>query len=73
MAVREISGVESTPFQTAVRFVLAEPAVSSAVVGIRTEGQLLVALHAFDVPYSGTEKINKLKQILPVNNYTEHR
>jgi aryl-alcohol dehydrogenase-like predicted oxidoreductase len=39
-AIRTISGDHHSPAQTALRFVLQHPAITSAVVGLRTTGQL---------------------------------
>ncbi len=72
-AIREISGSKWSPFQTAAAFVLAQPAVSSAVVGIRTKEQLQDAFHAFDKPDSASKQVQKLKELIPANRYSEHR
>jgi aryl-alcohol dehydrogenase-like predicted oxidoreductase len=59
--------------QTALRFVLQQPAVSSAIVGIRTTAQLEDALRAVQAPALQPEEIAALKQVLPVNRYEQHR
>jgi aryl-alcohol dehydrogenase-like predicted oxidoreductase len=73
MAIKKVSGKEQKPSDTAIRFVLDHEAVSSAVVGIRTEGQLNEALAAGRSLPLGEVRRGTLQQILPVNQYTEHR
>lgn len=70
-AVRSVPGREAT--STALRFALQHPAITSAVVGIRTEAQLDAALRALESrPLSEAEYL-KLSEVLPANRYAEHR
>ena len=72
-AVHAQSGAERGPAATAVRFVLGHPAVSSAVLGIRTMPQLEEALAAGRTqPLTGPEA-DALRNALPANVYAEHR
>lgn len=62
-----------TPAQTASRFVLHHPAVSSVVVGIRTQKQLEEAARIPATPELTAEEYNELKQTIPALKYEEHR
>jgi aryl-alcohol dehydrogenase-like predicted oxidoreductase len=59
--------------QTALQFVLQHPAIRSAVVGIRTTEQLEAALQTIDAPALTTAEMEQLQQVLPINQYSEHR
>jgi len=70
--VRSLSDKFHTPFETAVQFVLSHPAVTSAVVGIRTAAQLSDAIGA------GRSQLNEnqmevLRHALVANKYADHR
>lgn len=72
-AVHAQSGAERGPAAVAVQFVLHHPAVSSAVLGIRTAAQLEEALAAGRTqPLTGPEA-DALRNALPANVYAEHR
>lgn len=72
-AIKNCSGTNRTPAQTAIRFALHHPAVASAVVGIRTEAQLAdVTGNAGNTALS-EEEIKILSEALPVNYYDSHR
>ena len=61
-----------TPAQTAIQFVLSNPAITSAVVGIRTMEQLAEAVNTIS---SGTlldSEIDGLTDNLPLQVYKEH-
>ncbi len=58
---------------TALKFVLEHPAVTSAVVGIRTTEQLTEAVSSFEQPALTSVEISALKNALPKNYYKEHR
>jgi aryl-alcohol dehydrogenase-like predicted oxidoreductase len=73
LAVQALSTSGRTPAQTAIRYVLHHPAVTSAVVGMRTGEQLEEAVAALTTPDLSLEEIERLNNILPVNQYTEHR
>jgi aryl-alcohol dehydrogenase-like predicted oxidoreductase len=59
--------------QIALQFVLQQPAVSSAVVGIRTMDQLNEAVKTMDTPPLSLEAIIQLKKAVTANYYKEHR
>ena len=59
--------------QTALRFVLQQPAVSSAVVGMRTMAQLTDALKAVHAPALLPAETESLQQSVPANRYEAHR
>ncbi|HEY1167070.1 MAG TPA: aldo/keto reductase [Chitinophaga sp.] len=72
-AVGALTTAQRGPAQTALRFVLQHPAITSAVVGIRTAEQLADAVSAVDTsPLSATE-MEQLRQAIPPNQYQEHR
>ena len=64
---------ERTPAQTALRFVLAHPAITTTVVGIRTGAQLEEATETFSKPALHTDDYQKLASTLSPNTYAEHR
>lgn len=69
-AIRSIS--ETKPIETAVQFTLAQKPICSAVIGIRTEVQLMEALDSDKSSHLSQEKLHTLENILPVNNYLDH-
>lgn len=73
-AVQRISASgKRSPAATALRYVLQQPAVTTAVVGMRTSQQVQEALDAARAtPLTATE-IQQLQQVLPVNKYEQHR
>lgn len=73
LAVQSISGPERSMAQTAMRFVLQQPGITSAVVGIRTQEQLQDAIGAADAPALTESEIQFLKNSLPVNYYEQYR
>jgi aryl-alcohol dehydrogenase-like predicted oxidoreductase len=62
-----------SPTSTAIRFALHHPAITSVVVGIRTETQLDAALRAMSAPPLNEAEYRSLIAILPANTYSEHR
>lgn len=72
-AIQRLSTPDRSPAATALCYVLAQPAVTSAVVGMRTAQQVQDALDAARAsPLTATE-IQQLQQVLPVNKYEQHR
>lgn len=59
--------------ETAVQFTLAQPAVTSAVLGIRTEEQLRAAIDAGQAPPLVESELEHLRGALPANQYEQHR
>jgi aryl-alcohol dehydrogenase-like predicted oxidoreductase len=72
-AVRDVSSKERTVTQTALRFVLANPAITSAIVGMRTMKQLEEALKTIDTPELNDERLSYLQKAVAVNYYDQHR
>jgi aryl-alcohol dehydrogenase-like predicted oxidoreductase len=72
-AIHSLSNDQRTPAQTAIQFVLHHPAVTSAVVGMRTMEQLEEAVKAITTPALTEPEMERLKNSLPVNYYKEHR
>lgn len=70
--IDSISGKHRTASQTAIRFTLHHPAITSAVVGLRTEAQLMDAAGTMETAGLTGEEMNKLTQILPANRYDSH-
>jgi aryl-alcohol dehydrogenase-like predicted oxidoreductase len=72
-AVASLSGKERSAAQTAMRFVLENPVVSSAVIGIRTLPQLEEAAGVSETPLLAAAGIQVLRNALDVNYYDQHR
>ncbi|TRX58479.1 aldo/keto reductase [Fulvivirga sp. M361] len=70
--VNEVSK-ERSMAQTALLFTLAHGGVTSAVVGIRTEEQLIDAVGTFDSKPLTFEEYEMLKWIIKPNKYEQHR
>ncbi len=72
-AVQSLVTQEREAASVAIRFALHPPAVSSAVVGIRTAEQLAAALKAGQTTPLTPEEISRLAGVIPINRYEEHR
>jgi aryl-alcohol dehydrogenase-like predicted oxidoreductase len=72
-AVKLISSNERSAAQTAIQYVLKNPAVTSAIVGIRTMEQLKEAVETINTPALTEEEMKKLRESVPVNSYENHR
>jgi aryl-alcohol dehydrogenase-like predicted oxidoreductase len=72
-AIGSISGSHRSNTQTAIRFVLRQPVVGSAVVGIRTIEQLEDAAATSLSPQLTEEEIRLLSGSVAVNYYEQHR
>ncbi len=57
---------------TAIRYVLKQPAITSAVVGIRTTKQLRDVISVFDSPKLSESEYEYLRTIIGPNHYTDH-
>jgi aryl-alcohol dehydrogenase-like predicted oxidoreductase len=73
VAIKKISGDNRTASQTAIRFALQHPAITSAVVGIRTEQQLEDAAGAMDSLVLIGDEVETLALSVPVNYYDSNR
>jgi aryl-alcohol dehydrogenase-like predicted oxidoreductase len=71
-AVQSVS-TDRTPANASIQFVLQHPAVTSAIVGMRTMEQLEEAVQATNLPSLSNIEMEKLKNCLPANFYTDHR
>jgi len=71
-AIKKVSS-ERTSAQTTVQYVLHHPAVTSAVVGMRTMDQLLEVLETTNVGKLSKEEYLFLQQSVPANLYDLHR
>ncbi|MBO9620611.1 MAG: aldo/keto reductase [Niabella sp.] len=68
---KELAGKGYTPQQLALNFVLQNPAVTTVVAGIRTNGQLSELLEAAQ-PVAEAD-LEQLSEAVPANFYKEHR
>jgi aryl-alcohol dehydrogenase-like predicted oxidoreductase len=73
VAIQALSSENRSPAQTAIRYVLHHPAVTSAVVGMRTIEQLEEAVRTLTSPDLTEEDMERLRSAVPVNQYAEHR
>lgn len=72
-AVAAVGAGDRSLTGTALQFVFKHPAVTSAVVGIRTRQQLLEALAALKEPPLDQESYSRLRGVAPVLTYQQHR
>lgn len=72
-AVKLISSSRRSAAQTAIQYVLKNPAVTSAIVGIRTMEQLREAVETINMPPLNEEEMKILRESVPVNFYENHR
>jgi aryl-alcohol dehydrogenase-like predicted oxidoreductase len=72
-AVKSISSKQRNAAQTAIQYVLENPAVTSAIVGIRTMEQLEEAVETMNAPRLNEEEMKILRESVPINFYEQHR
>ncbi|MBF9254722.1 aldo/keto reductase [Pontibacter sp. 172403-2] len=72
-AVQAIAGTTRKAAEVAVQFALHHPAISAAILGIRTAEQLDDALLAANAAALTGEEIKTLQSVLPANKYEQHR
>jgi len=72
-AIKGVSGENRNEAQTAIRYVLQNEAITSAVVGIRTMQQLEEAVNTLITPELTQDELRVLQQSIPVNKYEQHR
>lgn len=72
-AVQSVSTELRHATQTALRFVLQHPAITSAVVGIRTVAQLQEAVKAVYSPLLTEEELTLLRSVITPAIYEQHR
>ncbi|MEP6725765.1 MAG: aldo/keto reductase [Bacteroidota bacterium] len=72
-SVNSVSGKKRGNTQTSLQFVLQQPAITSAIVGIRTIEQLDEAIKTADSPLLTQQEMFLLQNSIPRNYYKEHR
>ena len=72
-SVQLVSGESRSAAQTAIQFALHQPAIDSAVVGMRTMDQLDEAVNIFKTPLLSEREIDILSQSIKPDYYTDHR
>jgi aryl-alcohol dehydrogenase-like predicted oxidoreductase len=72
-AVHSLAGQDRNPAATAVRFVLHHPAITTAVVGIRTPEQLEEAVATSSSSPLREEEVQRLREAVRANRYEQHR
>ena len=72
-AVQAVTPPNSNAATTAIRFVLQQPAISSAVVGVRTENQLKEVLQAIGKSEISVIALNTLNESIRCLFYDQHR
>ncbi|RYY53191.1 MAG: aldo/keto reductase [Chitinophagaceae bacterium] len=70
-AVKQVSNRERSRAQTALRFVLEHPAITSAITGIRTAGQLEEAAGLPSTPGLTAQELRILRDASPENFYQD--
>ena len=71
--INKISNTNRTATQTAIKYVLAHEAVTSAVVGMRTLDQLIDAAGTIAAPDLTTDELSLLQKSSSPNRYSDHR
>ena len=72
-AIHSLSGKFRSPGQAALQFVLSHTAISSAIVGFRTPGQLEDLAKTYGIPLPGKDEMQVLRESIPPNRYELHR
>jgi aryl-alcohol dehydrogenase-like predicted oxidoreductase len=72
-ALKSVSDQQYGLADRAVHFALDQSAISSVVIGIRTEAQLTEAVGAGRSPALNPVQLNTLQGVLPPNLYADHR
>ncbi|MCU7549164.1 aldo/keto reductase [Chitinophagaceae bacterium LB-8] len=71
--IQLISGNNRNSAQTAIRFVLHHPAVTSAVIGIRTMEQMIEAVQTIHTPSLSNPEFRLLQQSVKAIAYEQHK
>jgi aryl-alcohol dehydrogenase-like predicted oxidoreductase len=71
-AVKKIAS-QNDSADVAIRFTLEHPAITAAIVGIRTGNQLTEAVDAINKVPLGSEALSQLISAIPINYYEQHR
>jgi aryl-alcohol dehydrogenase-like predicted oxidoreductase len=72
-AIQSLSNYQRTASQTALKYVLQHPAITSAIVGIRTMEQLEDTVKTINAPDLSETEMQLLQNSISVNYYAEHR
>ncbi|MEO8720278.1 MAG: aldo/keto reductase [Ginsengibacter sp.] len=72
-AIKSISSNERNAAQTAIQYVLKNPAITSVIVGIRTMEQLEQAVKSINTPPLTDGDIKTIRESVPKNYYEQHR
>lgn len=72
-AVADIATADRSATATALQFALYQPALASAVVGIRTDQQLAEAVASSNSPALSQAEWERLSMAIPINYYDQHR
>ena len=72
-AIKAAINATRTATGAALRFVLQHPAITSAVVGIRTQQQLDSNIQASATPSLTPEAMEQLQKTVAINRYDQHR
>jgi aryl-alcohol dehydrogenase-like predicted oxidoreductase len=72
-AVKSVSSNKRNAAQTAIQYILKNPAVTSVIVGIRTMEQLREAVETVNTPGLTEEETKILREAVPANFYEQHR
>ena len=72
-AVKSVSSNKRNAAQTAIQYILKNPAVTSVIVGIRMMDQLREAVETVNTPGLTEEETEILREAVPVNFYEQHR
>jgi len=72
-AIQKIRTSSTTPSFAALRFVLRHPAVTCAVVGIRTPDQLEDIIKSAGTGFMDDSDFDRLTEVLSANQYNDHR
>ncbi|MGC4036032.1 MAG: aldo/keto reductase [Chitinophagaceae bacterium] len=71
--LKSLSDHSRNQTQIAIRFALQNPAVTSAIIGVRNVVHLEDAVKATTGPLLSNEEMKKLKEIISPNYYADHR
>jgi aryl-alcohol dehydrogenase-like predicted oxidoreductase len=71
--LEEVTEEEATPAQTAIRYCLAHPAVTTVACGVRTMAQLEENAAAGERPPLDADRLERLRAQMPASVYTAHR
>jgi aryl-alcohol dehydrogenase-like predicted oxidoreductase len=72
-AIAALSNASRTATGTALQFVLQHPAITSAVVGIRTQQQLDSSMQTSRAPSLSLDEMEQLRNSVSINRYDQHR